>query len=435
MSIHRNHPRARLAPWVIGLAAILSGSLGHAQSVSMSGSYHESNGVLLDLPFNPPKVTCLPGSNDAQCHLHRQGFFGSPITNVREKPQAGVPGSAFVATANPQAVVLGGAVTIPTGLMSQMAGPQNQQFINNVVVYGETNFTYQLPAAARGKNPPAETRQLAARTFSPGNVLAHGQNNGLPITSPGYVYRANLNTTVSRTAASGFEQLTMRYSGGNGYGGTMAALIEGTGHLFLAGPGIDQIFPLSLAPVVGQVPIGTGPGNLRTQNGAGWDYTEMRVQPAGLFKAFPSAPSVVGPPCPATPPPTPGCNVVSGFDTLGIPLVTLPGATSTRHLFAWTTGTVSVVRTAIRQGITQTVTLTAMGYDTTALTSMGTAVQRNIGLVAGSYALRTDGAGGPDQLNPQLIGLDLEFIPEPGSTVALMSGLGLLGALGARRRR
>ena len=54
MSISSKCPRTRLAPWVIGLAVALSGSLGHAQSVSMSGSYHESNGVLIDLPFNPP---------------------------------------------------------------------------------------------------------------------------------------------------------------------------------------------------------------------------------------------------------------------------------------------------------------------------------------------------------------------------------------------
>jgi len=412
----------------------MAASIAQAQAVRMSGEYHSSAGALLDLPFNPPTVACSTATNDARCHRHLLVVSGVPQPPVLNKPQAGVTGSATALTAgtgtNRPGLQVGGAVMLPTHLMSQMAGPQFRQFQNNAVVYGESNFTFQLPGAARGKNPPAQTRQLAARSFSLGNPTAHGQNNGLAISDSGYVYRQGVDTTVTRV--SGLGQLTIRYSGGNGFGGTMAALLDGTGHLFLAGPSIDAIFPTSQQPVVGRVPIGSGPSMLRTDKGAGWDYTVMRTQPVGFWKGFPSTPSVIAPPCPATPPPTPGCNVVNGFDTNGFSIATLPGATTTKHLFAWTTGTISIVKTDIRGILTITATVTAMGYDTMGVSSMG-GPQRNIGLVAGSYAIRDDGL--TSQLNMQMIGVDLAFVPEPGMTAAVVSGLGLLGLLGARRRR
>ena len=60
-------------------------------------------------------------------------------------------------------------------------------------------------------------------------------------------------------------------------------------------------------------------------------------------------------------------------------------------------------------------------------------VQRNVGLVAGSYTRRLDGV--PTlQLNTQLLGVNLKFTPEPGATVALVAGMGLLGLMATRRR-
>jgi hypothetical protein len=123
---------------------------------------------------------------------------------------------------------------------------------------------------------------------------------------------------------------------------------------------------------------------------------------------------------------------------LGLPaggtLALLPKATSVKHQFALTTGTVSIVRVASRplQGGHFSDTLTGMGFDTVGLSPLG-GVQRNVGLVAGSYAIRSDSAGGI-QLNTQILGLNLKFAPEPGATVALASGLGLLGLLAYRRR-
>lgn len=55
----------------------------------------------------------------------------------------------------------------------------------------------------------------------------------------------------------------------------------------------------------------------------------------------------------------------TGVFAYGVPGGPIPDFASTRHLFAWTTGTISITRTGVRHGNTATETMTAMGYDTT----------------------------------------------------------------------
>ena len=141
--------------------------------------------------------------------------------------------------------------------------------------------------------------------------------------------------------------------------------------------------------------------------------------------------------CDSDLPPTPtpaGCNEVNSFDTVGITVGSFGEATSTKHVFAWTTGTVSIVRTALRGANSFFDTQTGMGYDTIGTSRFG-APQRNVGLVAGSYTIRTSVGTGETNINIQTIGADLSFAPEPQPTIALIGGLGLLGGLAVIRRR
>ena len=197
----------------------------------------------------------------------------------------------------------------------------------------------------------------------------------------------------------------------------------------------------ALAPVIGTNPIGNPQGRPAVRNAAGWAYTATNFQNAGLFKGFPTPTSLAPPIIPQglctqpLPPPTPaGCNRVIGFDTRGISIFPLPTANSTKFMFAWTTGTVSLMRAATRQpgSVLDTITVTGMGYDFTSMTTGGDTIRR-IGLVAGSYSYRTDGQGA-QTLDHQLAGLNLVMTPEPGATLALLCGMGALGTMVVRRR-
>jgi hypothetical protein len=234
----------------------------------------------------------------------------------------------------------------------------------------------------------------------------------------------------------------------------MALLLDGKGRFHLCCPQIDGGIPLALRPTAATQPIAGGddvPG-FRRRNAAGWDLTAPGIQPAGKHKSFqghfftPMGAPRVAPICTQTADPLNllpvGCNETHGFDTYmsgfaplppGGTLALLPKATSVKHMFPLTTGTVSIVRVALRQpgNVHFSDTITGMGYDTVGVSAMGGA-QRNVGLVAGSYSVRV--SQGTTQLNSQLLGLNLEFTPEPEATTALVSSLGVLGLLAHRRR-
>ena len=226
----------------------------------------------------------------------------------------------------------------------------------------------------------------------------------------------------------------------------MTILLDGTGRLYLASAGLDANFsppsaPNFLAPIIGTNPVGDTIPGFNDRNGAGFGYTVVGRQLPGKFKAYgPAVPAInpaavssanaQGVPCGATAFNS-TCNLIAvDFDDpgVGVTVAPLAGATSTKFMFPWTAGTVSIVRTGPRLGVIRQLTQTGMGYDS--VTAGG---NRNVGLVAGSYTKRIDG-NGTENINSQMAGADFTFTPEPGATVALISGLGLLGALAARRR-
>ena len=223
--------------------------------------------------------------------------------------------------------------------------------------------------------------------------------------------------------------------GPNQFGGTMASLLDNVGRLYIGPPLGSSAVSSALRPWAATNPLGglpsTEPNGYVSRNGNGWDFTQLGGQRPGRIKG----PAIIGPPCAVTPPPTPaGCNEVDSFDTVGMTFATFGEATSTKHVFAWTTGTVTIIRTAVRGDNTFVDYGTAMGYDTIGTSRFG-GHQRNVGLVAGSYTRRTSIGTGDVDLNIQTIGLDVKFAPEPQPTIALIGGLGLLGGLAVIRRR
>ncbi len=484
----------------LALAAFASMAPGsRAQTVGMYGEYHESNGIIINIPQNPPIVPCVPppltamqipgphptvmgqmsfqhldlrpiGLNDARCHDREHHVnFSFVVPGVFNKPRIGARGARVISGG----MLPGDPVTISPFAFQQNLGPQVGIILQNAVRQLDTTFQAAMPGIDRiGPNPgpppagsytiktpnqlapaPALTRMFSQMNWqNPGN----GQNNGRAV---GFAARPAANTTINASAAGGNEKVRLRYAAGpRQFGGTMALLLDGGGR-FYARPSTPAT-PALFKPAVATQPLaGDDDPGFRLRGAAGWDLTAVDVQRPGKIKAFfgglnpanlftPMGAPRVAPSCfTVTPVPLPvGCNEINGFDTfmagsattmLGFPaggtLAALPGANVVKHMFPLTTGTVSIVRVALRNGTHYSDTVTGMGYDTIGVTTRG-GVQRNLGLVAGSYTVRTDSMGST-QINAQMLGLNMKIIPEPSATAALAGGLGLLGLLAYHRSR
>lgn len=428
--------------------------------VAMYGEYHETNGQIVNIPQNPPIVPCLDqhipaNPRDARCHHKVESLNGVVRKDTYEQPRVGNHGAQVMnvhpADVDQDGLDVGDPFILPPKFARQRLGRQGGVVLNDTTDFLDTTFTAQMPATNRTTmivgNTGMGTRKTAPlmRHFSQMNwtKAGNGQNNGVQIggtpnapvwekqrPAPGGVN--GLTNVLTFQTAQDTAVLTYKM-GPRQFGGTMGTLLDGGGTLFLRDAAFDALAPAA-APVIPMLPLGDGiNGNIRTLNGGGWDWTLRGGQAAGPVYGFPGPLAALLPPvCPPTQV-IGNCNQFNG-DLLranGIFLFNFPAATSVKHEFPLTTGTVSIVRTGVRGGNVATQTNTGMGYDTVMTGPLG--LERNVGLVAGSYTIRKS-PGASDQINIQVLGVALKFTPEPAATAALTSGLGLLGLLGYRRR-
>ncbi|MFK7897731.1 MAG: hypothetical protein AB8G23_17985 [Myxococcota bacterium] len=410
--------------WSLGLGLLLGVVLSNplevrAQSVAMSGEYGASVGRLSHSPVNPPRTACTQMQN-ARCHYGERARPTVSMTTVDPLAAAsggvGVPGAGVRVIEGGLSV--GDTVTVPPGAFRQAAGHQFTPILNhNLFVQLDTTFVFSMPAASRALNPPAATRVL--------------QSNGWNAAGNGQTGRVAANTTPISTATQNVEKVTVRYQAGpNAFGGTMAAMQDGEGRHYYSGPLVSGTGggAASTRPWIGTSPLGDGiPNNPSTRFGAGWDYTRMSVLPGAVVRNE----GGLAPPCTAATPPAPaGCGLVT--DATGFVIRSSPAKSITRHVFAWTTGTVEVLLGGTVGGFPSRQLLTAMGYDTTSMTLSGGTL-RNIGLVAGAFTRRSFVGYSFGLNNHEIVGLDMQFSPEPRATAALLIGVGALLVLGARR--
>ncbi len=400
----------------VTLSFLLS-TAGVAQAqVAMSGEYGESSGRIVNIPLNPPRALCTNAAT-ARCHQGSIDFGGGPSADQLSEPASGVGVDGAGVVIMPGGLAVGDQFTIPPLVFRQEpAGVvQFTPVIGSpAIVQLNTTLTAAMPATARVTSPQSGTRIFRANAWNqPGN---------------GQTGRVAANTVPISGATQTVHEITLTYTAGaNAFGGTMANLLDGDGSLFLTGVALmSSIGNPATRPWVGTNMLSDGiAGNLQTRNGAGWGYTRMGAQSAGVIRNN----AGLSAPCTQDNPPAPaGCGLVTDF--VGTTIGTIPSATSTKFMHAYTTGTVSVSFTGTVGGFGANQILTGMGYDT--VSGAGTTAVRNIGMVAGSYTLRNS-TGAPNRSGQQVIGVDMQFTPEPTATAALLGGIGLLGFLARRR--
>ncbi len=423
----------------LALALLATGLMlgaGAAQAdFSIAGEWFENRGPTVNIPpgiFDGPcggaftiAVASRPiaTANQAPAPCVRHQLVGAGVA-LQQQPQFGVPGPAQVisaATSTPTAV--GQTFVFPPNLFSRDATSMVGVPVNPIVQQLDTVFDFDGPVTIRTITP----NNLNTPSFTPmmGGV---GQRPGIPgqtrrlqasaWNGPGQTLRMGPNFAFSQFDGTGALGLTRQvvYTGGpNGFGGTMAMFLRGAGAVYVK----SDLVTLVPGTEVLVSPLGGGPGNTQHQ-GRGYLTSQRRIGNNGpIYQNY-----VIPTPCVVPIPPTPvGCDLLTGISGF---LASLPAATTVNIGFPWTTGHVSVYANGFLGGQPVTTTLSAVGSDTT---SGGV---RTIQLVAGGVSLRNSPTG---------LGRSAQFetvtiqVPEPGSTLALVGALGLIGGLYTARRR
>jgi len=280
---------------------------------------------------------------------------------------------------------------------------------------------------------PASTRLLNANNWlRPGNGM---QGRVAATTTPVFIgqtyttFGAGFGFPTTGTFATSTLPINIQYrngNNGNAFGGTMMLLLSGNGTLWLNG----ALFG-NAASGGGEVPLRPlGDTESRPRAfGNGWGLQFPGDQPAGHIRAGMG----FNPPCTNSVPPLPaGCDLVTNVGFRVATSVLAP-AESSQNAFAWTTGTVIAKDTGTQGGAPATETLSARGNDTTSITTGGGA-RRNLSLVAAGFGRRV-APPSPLGIGLSFGTVSMSFVPEAGSSFALLGGIALLGVLARRGRR
>lgn len=367
----------------------------------------------------------MPCTNvlNARCPAYYTGNLVPPAAQLRQQnaPASGVGIEGAGVRIVPGGLSAGAGFTIPTSAFRQAAGHQFTPILSGPYFPQlDTSQTFVGPAAARAENAQSGTRKFRANAWS---QAGNGQSGRV----------AAATTPISRLTQAE-HNATVRYTPGlNAFGGTMALLQSGSKRVYYSDAVVRSSLGMaSTRPWVGTVSVSSGDssGNPFTRAGAGWGYTRMRNPAPQPFVIRNNA--GIAPDCTQlTPPAPPGCGLITHIGDTVVNSIIQSDIVSTRWLYAFTTGTVSVSVYNAVGAWSPASRLTAMGFDTTSMTSGGGTV-RNIGLVAGAFA-RRDTADTFPRYSPEIVGLNIRFSPEPGASVVLPGALALLG-LFARRR-
>jgi len=403
---------------------------------AIAGEWFENRGPTVNIPpgiFDGPcgaaPFTITKGTRPitaakqiaAPCARHQ--VVPDPV-GFAQKPQFGVPiPSPFVVAATDDATGVGENFRIPANVFSQSQTSMIGVPFNPVIQQLDTSFNFDGPVTIR----VLTANHLNTPSFTPAMPVP-GQRVG--IASQTRLMQANAWMGAGQTlrTAKNFNHTDftgisvsrqVSYTGGaDTFGGTMGMFLQGGGKVYIKADIVTVFAGIEILTS----PLGGGPGNTQHM-GRGYLTTQHRIGNTGIIFANYN----IETPCTVALPPTPlGCDLVTG---LSFPLGAVPGATTVNTGFPWTTGHVSAYARGTQGGQPQTTTLTAVGSDTLA------AGVRTIQLVAGGVAFRTPAEGSVGIIRTAHLEIVTIMVPEPGSTMALLGGLGLIGGLYSMRRR
>lgn len=470
-----------------GLAASLCFAMAASAqfTYTVTGNWSANRGTSVDIPQNGGPGSCSPAGQGPCVRLQGVGGVttgGLPliVENVPVVPLNGGFKATASATVNATRTGVGGGLTFPTNIFTQMAYFQAHAVPFAVAVRQlDTGFEVAAPMASRRtlSGTPAGDRIGCGKLNAATCLPATGANpDGLAPDGNTRIFRKNAYSVLNQvnyngtmrpgkdfnvTKPNGNVTGNLEYIGGkNAFGGTMANLLQA----LPGGPGIPGVtwvgpgflaaagFPYALLkiPVTGSGSQHPGRGfsdadinsragrqvvgnNLAYITGSGFTSDPVTLEPncvqtaMGLLATLPLTPQ--------------DCEEIGPNNNL-VSLTPAPTADITLNYgFPWTTGKVIVSRVGVVFGNPGTEILSAAGKDTTtfSITTGGQLHQvRNIQMVAGGVTRRLPGnpAEEPDITQAiDVIDMQLEYLPEPGENLMLASALAIIAGLYGLRRR